>query len=269
MDNMKTLEINGEWAGRYPVLVIAHRGASGSAPENTLAAFRKAREIGADMIELDVHLSRDGEVMVIHDDAVDHRTNGTGRVADLARTELQQLDAGSWFAPEFAGEPIPALEDVLTLARGRMGVNVEIKTGYLGDFTMDDLVDRTLACVEGQDMLDAVMFSSFFPPALRRIAEKRPEAALALLLNAPWQNSEVLRAENFRIINCARDTVTANSLIAAREKGLLVNIWTVNKEAEMAWFIKAKVNGIFTDYPERLIGLLEKKESESRRQNSE
>ncbi|MDI6726658.1 MAG: glycerophosphodiester phosphodiesterase, partial [Smithellaceae bacterium] len=105
-----------------------------------------------------------------------------------------------------------------------------------------------------------VLFSSFYPPALQRIREKRQEANVALLLDHPWQDSPALREGNFRVINCARDTVTGNSLIAAREKGLGVNIWTVNQEAEMEWFIKAKVDGIFTDYPERLIGLLEKEE---------
>ncbi|MDZ4165066.1 MAG: glycerophosphodiester phosphodiesterase family protein [Smithellaceae bacterium] len=255
---MNHVEINGEWAGQYPVLVIAHRGASGSAPENTLAAFRKALEIGADMIELDVHLSRDGEVMVIHDDAVNRRTNGTGRVADLSRAELQQLDAGGWFGEEFRAEPIPALEEVLNIVKGRMRVNVEIKTGYLGTFTMDDLVDRTLGLVESQDMLESVLFSSFYPPALQRIRVKREEANLALLLDHPWQDSPALGEGHFRVINCARDSVTGNSIIAARESGLLVNIWTVNQEAEMEWFIRAKVNGIFTDYPERLIRLLEK-----------
>jgi glycerophosphoryl diester phosphodiesterase len=261
---MNPFESRSEWAGRYPLLVIAHRGASGSAPENTLAAFAAALAVGADMVELDVHLSRDGEVMVIHNDSVDRRTNGTGMVADMTRAELQRLDAGSWFSERFGGEPIPALEEVLSLAKGRLRVNVEIKTGYLGPFSMDDLVDRTVAVVENQQMIDRVIFSSFDPPALKRIAEKWPDAARALLLDTPWQASAVVKAEKFRIIHCARNTVNARSLRAARAGGLRVNVWTVNREAEMERFIEAGADGIITDYPERLIRLLERALPEAR-----
>ena len=101
-------------------LVIAHRGFSGVAPENTLAAFRKAIDVGADMFELDVLLSQDEHVVVIHDDTLERTTNGTGKVIDHTLAELQALDAGSWFSPEFAGEPIPTLEDALRLAKGEI-----------------------------------------------------------------------------------------------------------------------------------------------------
>jgi glycerophosphoryl diester phosphodiesterase len=244
-------------SGRFPLLVIAHRGSSGAAPENTMAAFKKAISAGADMVELDVHLSRDGDVMVIHNDSVEEKTDGRGRVADLTRRELQALDAGSWFNQDFAGERIPSLEEVLALAGGNILVNVEIKTGYLGNYTMDDLVDRTLAVVEGQGMLDRVMFSSFHAPALRMIAARRDEAARALLLKSPIQDSEEAKSGEFSIFNCRRDVMTSESIISAQEIGLMVNVWTVNQEAEMAWFIKEKVDGIFTDYPDRLIRLLE------------
>lgn len=243
--------------GRFPLLVIAHRGSSGTAPENTMAAFRKAVSVGADMIELDVHLSSDGEVVVIHNDSVEEKTDGRGKVADLTKRQLRALDAGAWFSPDFAGERIPLLDEVLDLARGNILVNVEIKTGYLGPFTMDDLVDRTLAVVEDRGMLDRVLFSSFYAPALRRIAARKGDAILALLLNIPIQNSEDAKSGLYSIFNCGKDTVTGPSIIAAQRNGVQVNIWTVNQEAEMEWFIKAGVDGIFTDYPERLIGLLQ------------
>ncbi len=243
--------------GRFPLLVIGHRGSSGSAPENTLAAFRKAIAAGADMIELDVHLSSDGEVMVIHNDSVDEKTDGRGMVADLTKRQLRGLDAGAWFGPEFAGERIPLLAEALELARGNILVNVEIKTGYLGTFSMEDLVDRTLTTVEEQAMIDRVLFSSFYPPALRRIAARRDDALLALLLNNPIQNSAEANSGFFPILNCGRGTVTAPTIAAAQKNGLQVNIWTVNQLEEMEWFVNARVDGIFTDYPERLISLLE------------
>lgn len=255
---MKITENNERLKVRRPVLVIAHRGASGSAPENTLSAFKLAGEMGADMVELDVHLSRDGDVMVIHDDKVDRLTNGSGMVADMTRTELQRLDAGSWFGKKFAGEIIPTLEAVLQLVKGKMDVNVEIKTGYLGAFSIQELVERTLSIVKEQNMLENVLFSSFHHPALRHLTEKCPSARRALLLKNPWQDSDILKIETFQIINCSKDNVTKASIRAAREKGLIVNVWTVNKEAEMKKLMDAGVNGIITNYPERLLGLIEK-----------
>ena len=115
--------------GKYPVFVTAHRGFSGTAPENTLAAFRAAIDTGCDMIELDVHLSRDNQVVVIHDDTLERTTSGRGNVADQTYAELKRLDAGSWFDPRFSGERIPTLADVLSLARNRILVNIELKKG--------------------------------------------------------------------------------------------------------------------------------------------
>ena len=108
--------------------VIAHRGFSGVAPENTLAAFRRAIEIGADMIEVDVALTGDGHVVCLHDETLDRTTDGQGLLAAATFEEVRRLDAGSWFAPELAGEKVPTLAEVLDLARGRILVNVEIKS---------------------------------------------------------------------------------------------------------------------------------------------
>jgi glycerophosphoryl diester phosphodiesterase len=243
-------------SSRFPLLVIAHRGASGTAPENTMAAFRKAILLGADMIELDVHLSRDGEVMVIHNDSVDEKTDGRGQVADLSTAALKKLDAGSWFSPEFAGEEIPTLAEVLEHCRGQILLNVEIKAGYLGGFSMDDLVDRTLGVVREARLIDHVLFSSFYEPSLQRIRQIQPEAGVALLLDQPIPDWAETESFPYRILNCRRNRVTKASIDKARRRGCRVNIWTVNDEEELAWFIRAQVDGIFTDYPERLIRLL-------------
>src|SRR5262245_34742321 len=108
-------------------LRVAHRGASARAPENTLAAFREAIRLGADAIELDVQLSADGVPMVIHDLTVDRTTNGHGSVASFASRDLRRLDAGAWYSSRFRGERIPTLEEALECARGRCGLNIEIK----------------------------------------------------------------------------------------------------------------------------------------------
>ena len=132
------------WEGRFPVMVVAHRGFSGAAPENTLAAFRMAIEAGSDMIELDVHLSKDGKVVVIHDETQERTTNGQGRVADRPLKEIKGLDAGSWFSPPFAGERIPTLQEVLSLAQGKVPVNIEIKNPTHGKYDITELAEKAL-----------------------------------------------------------------------------------------------------------------------------
>src|SRR5271156_4282030 len=112
---------------RRAVLNIAHRGASGTFPENTLAAFRAAIDAGADMCELDVHLTRDGVVVVIHDEEVDRTTDGKGRVAEMTLAEIKRLDAGARYDRRFTGETIPTLEEVFDLVEGRCSLNIELK----------------------------------------------------------------------------------------------------------------------------------------------
>src|SRR5690606_9559351 len=153
------------WSGKFPVMVIAHRGFSGAAPENTLAAFRKGIEIGSDMIELDVHLSRDGELVVIHDETLERTTNGKGRVADNTLMELKDLDAGSSFAPQFSGEKIPTLIEVIELAKGRVLVNIEIKNPTHQRYSITELAEKTLREVKKAGMIDKFIFSSFNPAA--------------------------------------------------------------------------------------------------------
>ncbi len=111
--------------------ILAHRGASAYAPENTMAAFKKAIEMNADGIELDVHLSKDGYIVIIHDERVDRTTDGKGEVKDFSLDELKKLDAGSWFSDEYKGEKIPTLEELLSLIKNtEIYLNIEIKAGY-------------------------------------------------------------------------------------------------------------------------------------------
>ena len=126
-------------------LRIAHRGASGPglAPENTLAACEKALQIGVDILEIDVRATRDGQLVVLHDSALDRTTNGTGLVADLLGDQVRQLDAGRWFSPDFAGERVPLLEDVLDLARNQALVLIEIKA--------DGIAERVLQAIEAMN----------------------------------------------------------------------------------------------------------------------
>jgi glycerophosphoryl diester phosphodiesterase len=248
------------WMGKFSVMVIAHRGFSGDAPENTLVAFQKAIEVGCDMMELDVHLSRDGQVVVIHDHSLERTTNGRGKVADYTLEELKQLDAGFWFATRFSGEPIPTLKEALQLAKGRILVNIEIKNGSLGQYTITDLADRTLQEVEKAAMAEQVIFSSFYPLALDRIQERDSRLWVALLYHKSWQSiPQVTGGKSFSILNLRNSYLTKGKIARIHQEGIRVNTYTVNAAAQMERFIRWGVDGIVTNHPDRLIKILQKK----------
>jgi len=248
------------WTGNFPVFIIAHRGFSGAAPENTLASFQKAIEAGSDMIELDTCLSKDGELVVIHDDTLDRTTNRKGKVSDFTLDELKQLDAGSWYGPPFAGERIPTLKEVLDLARGRIPVNIELKVGGLGRYTLKELADRALQEVEKAGMEKQVLFCSFSPQALERIKERNPGIPTALVWGKKWDfPQEITGGKSFPILVCRDKFLTKGNLSRARQKGMKVWVWTVDEAQGMEEFLNLGVDGIITNYPDRLVQILRKK----------
>ena len=248
----------GSWKGKFPVMVIAHRGFSGKAPENTMAAFRRAIEIGSDAIELDVRFSGDGRLVVFHDDTLERTTNGRGKVADLTVKELKQLDAGRWFGPAFTGERIPALREVLELARGRILLNIELKKGDQGRYGMLDLANQTLREVVEAGMEGRILFSSFDLNAIQRIREKDPRIPVAFITGDFWKSPlDATGGKFFPVLNPGKSVLNERNLSAARQQGVRVNVWTPNTDEEMGKFISMGVDGIITNYPDRLIELLE------------
>ena len=247
-------------SGRFPVMVVAHRGFSGSAPENTMIAFKKGMEAGSDMIELDVRLSKDGEVAVIHDESLERTTSGKGRVIDLTLDELKKLDAGSKFHSSFSGERIPALREVLQLTYGQILVNIELKKGDYGRWTIFDLADRALREVEKVGMVDRVLFSSFDPSVLERLVKVNARIPVAYLYNKPWNfPREVTEGRPFLTLNCRKTVLTRENISRAHQEGIRIGVYTLNTEEEMERFIDLKVDAIITDYPDRLIKILKKK----------
>lgn len=245
------------WGGKYPLLVIAHRGFSGAAPENTLAAFRKGIEIGSDMIELDVHLSRDGEIVVIHDETLERTTNGKGMVVDQGLKELKKLDAGSSFGPQFAGEKIPTLKEVLDLAKGRVPVNIEIKNPTHGKYPIEDLTEKVLREVNRAGMLERVIFSSFNPAALQEIERKEPKAWVAFLFHRPWKSlGDIPGSQEYSVLNLRNIHLTREKVAEIKKAGKRINVYTVNSEEEIRQFVDWGVDGIITNHPDRLIKIL-------------
>lgn len=244
--------------------VIAHRGFSGAAPENTLSAFRKAIEVGADMFELDVLLSSDGHVVVIHDDTLERTTNGEGRVVDHTLEELTSLDAGAWFSEEFAGERIPTLEQALRLARGRILVNVEIKTEAVTDDAKGGIVEKTLTLVDALDMKGQVVISSFDPRALAHARELDPEARTASLYNRRHHEGktprEILDEVGSRGLSMSQRQVSEQIVEACHGLGRPVAVYTVNEENDLIRILELGVDAIFTDRPDRLLDLLGRRE---------
>jgi glycerophosphoryl diester phosphodiesterase len=248
------------WSGRFPVMVMAHRGFSGAAPENTLASFKKAIEIGVDVIELDVRFSKDGHLVVFHDDTLERTTRRIGRVADLTLQELKGLDAGSWFGTSFAGERIPTLTEVLELIRGRVLLNIELKKGDHGPYSIIELADRTLDEIKKAKMEDQVLFSSFDATGVARILEKDARIPAALISRNPWNSPfDVMEGNRFSILNCRRNTLNPVNFKRARQEGVRIGVWTVDTVEEMEKFVSMEVDAIITDHPDRLIRLLQKK----------
>jgi glycerophosphoryl diester phosphodiesterase len=163
-------------------LIVAHRGYSARYPENTLAAFEAAKQAGAHMVELDVSLTKDRRLVVMHDDTVDRTTDGSGVVRQMTLEQLRRLDAGSWFDPRFAAERPPTLAQVLDLARGHLAVNVEIKPEAVEAPGPADAVERQIVnLVRDMGMPDEVLISSFNWSVLARIRQMAPEIAVGLL----------------------------------------------------------------------------------------
>lgn len=237
------------------IRIFAHRGFSSVAPENTMAAFRQAAEAGADGLELDVHLTKDGEVVVIHDETVKRTTDGRGRVRDLTLMEIRRLDAGSWFGKEFAGERIPVLQEVLELAAERnLWLNIELKNNK---FSYPTLEEKVLEATDRFGRREKTIFSSFNHHSLRRLKEQHPEVDVAILYMAnlidPW---DYARRTGVSSVHPYRPSVTKKMVEHCQGAGLFVRPFTVNQAREMRRLAGWGVDAIITDKVDLLTEVL-------------
>lgn len=241
------------------MFVIGHRGASGHAPENTLAAFRKAVALGATFIETDLQLSRDAHFVAIHDDTVNRTTNGRGSVHDLTLAELRQLDAGSWFGSQFSGERVPTLEEILEFSKKNDAVfYLELKPSgaWGGEHAL-------IGALRDSGEIARAVAISFDPSLILNVHRIEPTVMTGLLydgqLDKPIEKALEIGARQLVVRG---DLVTPALLEQARKKDLQVVCWTVNHPAHMRMLIEAGVAGIMSDYPDRLVAAL-KKETEA------
>jgi glycerophosphoryl diester phosphodiesterase len=240
------------------VLVIAHRGASGECPENTLAAFRRAIELGADMLECDVQCSRDGTIVVLHDTQVDRTTDGHGWVRALTWRELKQLDAGAWFGDAFRGERLPALEDVLALTAGKVLLNIEIKRAILQGRHIRNIAEKVAALVARSGLHKTVLVSSFDPYALAHVQACQPDIPTALVAMRRPRGGVSAAMQRFGVqaLHISHAYVTPRLLTEAHSMRCPVRAFTVDAVPQMRRLIGYGVDGVFTNYPGRLRHLL-------------
>ena len=244
---------------RSKPLVVAHRGSSGSAPENTLAAFRLALEEGAESVELDVRMTRDFHLVVHHDQSVRRTTNGSGFIWEKTLQEIRLLDAGSWFSPRFKGEQIPTLRQVLELIPPHIQVNVEAKTD--GDpRTGIHFEESCILIILEKSAEDRVLVSSFDHKFLRRMHSLYPNIKTGALL-VPVRDlrktpSSISRSIGTSAFACSVAQLRKRFVDDAHAQGVTVACYTVNTPQQLAKAVKLGVDAVITDVPKRILKAL-------------
>lgn len=232
---------------RRTPLVGGHRGNPAECPENTITSFRSAIELGVDLIECDVHLSRDGELVVIHDHMLDRTTSGSGPVFQLMLDELRQLDAGQ-------GERIPVLSEVCELARGKVGLCVELKQLPM---PYPDIEDKLVAALRELDMIEQTCVISFDHRSVRRVKEVEPRLQTGVLMaSRPVDPVAVLRAARGDIYSPHWGTMDPGLVEDLHAAGGVVGCWTVDDEPGMAWSQRCQPDSVFTNRPRDVLPVL-------------
>ncbi|UOQ95020.1 glycerophosphodiester phosphodiesterase [Halobacillus shinanisalinarum] len=239
---------------RKQTLTIAHRGASGYAPENTMAAFEKSVDMKAEMFEIDVQMSKDGELVVIHDTTVDRTTNGSGQVKDFTYEELRKLDAGSWFSEEFAGEKIPTLGEVLDAYKGRSGILIELKSPSLypgiEQKVADELISRNMHKPEN----NKIIVQSFDHESVKTFQSILPSVPVGVLLGYSEDGVSNEQLANFssyaEYFNPNKAMITKDLVNRIHEFGMKTHPYTVRDQESANFLLNAGVDGIITDFPD-------------------
>lgn len=226
-----------------PLLKIGHRGAKGHAPENTLKSIRKAIELGADMIEIDVHTCATGEIVVIHDDTLEGTTSGKGLVRKKPLDYIKTLDAGE-------GERVPTLEEVLDVIDKRAALNIELK----GRNTLRPVLKIIDHYVHTKGWTyEHFIVSAFMRRKLKRLAKLHPKVRIgALLAHHPFGFIKFAQKINAYAVHLNLNVTDPKIIAEAKKQGMKVYVWTVNEKDDIELLKKMGVDGIFSDYPDRI-----------------
>ena len=242
--------------------VIAHRGVSGSYPENTLSAFQAAIDIRAEMVELDVSISEDGIPVVVHDKTVDRTTDFEGDVQSFSVKELKKMEVGAWFSEEFRGEEFPTLRESLELMKGQIAVNIEIKSEAVSDVINGGIVDKALQIVKELDMSSWVIFSSFDYRVMEHLNALDVQMPKALLYETSQSGelmpSELVKKYQVDVFNCSYRQLSQEWIADLQAHQIPYLVYTVNDPELMKELIEKGVSGMFTDFPQELLKIVEK-----------
>jgi len=248
---------------KYPVKVIAHRGASGHAPENTIAAVKRAIELGANYVEIDVHLSKDKEVVVIHDATLDRTVNHFGQVSFYKLEELKKFDAGAKFHPDFRGEKIPTLEEVIQTTKGKAILLIEIKKSTSFYTNIEKKVFDIIKQNKAEEWVEV---QTFYDPVLKNwlaLGSNIPVHKLMVGNIFPFYVDYVVNAGNIYKKTKGAQGINPNVkwmgnrlFSKIKDQNLSCYVWTVNEEKDIKKMLAQKVDGIITNYPEKVIRLL-------------
>ena len=244
-----------------PPYVVAHRGISAKAPENTLASFALAAQVpGIDMVELDVRLTRDEEVIVLHDRTLQRTTTGNGIARKYSLGDLRNYDAGSWFNPRFKSERIPTLAEVLHLVGSSRWVDIEIKSDPFDGSQRQLIVDRVLRVVDQCGMSDQVFFTSFDHHLVADLKRIRPTAVTGVLYNFfrdfGRPPSKLARRANASVFICAKGELQRSMIGDAHAHGVGVYVYTLNSVKDAQKMIELKVDGIISDNADDIVSLV-------------
>lgn len=235
----------------YPLnpRIIAHRGNSSEAPENTMSAFRSALTLNPDAIELDLHLSKDGELIVMHDHLIDRTTNGTGAIAEMTVSQLKEFDAGNWKGETFKGEPIPTFREVLAEVKGKTRLFVEMKVVGAEEKLLNDLREF--------DMLKDVVIISFYPEVLAKLSELMPELPCAVLTGASTFEDfvNVAKRANTKALDLYHINLTREVAEKLLDRGYVLWAWTLDEITHMRRAVEIGITGITTNKPKTALEL--------------
>lgn len=241
--------------------IIAHRGSKGTHPENTLEAVKEAVRVGSDGIEIDVHLSLDKELIVIHDETIDRTTNGKGSIQNLTLAELKQFDAGSWYSTEYSHCRIPTLQEIfyfLAAVDYKGLVNIELKTDK---FPYPGIEGKVVAFVAERNWPFTIEYSSFNYQTLIQLKAIDNTCKIALLFEESGENRAFLSPDiPIDMWHPKLSWFRSISLLRVPEKP--VRVWTVNKSADLQFCFRKQVAGVITDYPQKAFELRNKWQNE-------
>lgn len=234
------------------MIVTAHRGASDIAPENTLIAVKKAIDLGADYVEIDVWQTQDDKIILMHDKTPRRTTNAKGKkeIWDYSLEELKKLDAGSWFGKEFKNEPVPTLLEVILVIKGKIKLNIELKISDEEPGMVQKIVD----IIRTEGLEKDCMVTSFDRRSVEEVKNIAPEIKAGVVFEKGY--SVDVYDGNWEVLSCSRKVVDKELVERAKKNNKEIHVWTVNNVKEMKRLINLGIDGIITDRPGLLIPLV-------------